>query len=209
MAAEGVEGWREGLCRNTEWVLGAGLSVRVGFGCMSTLRRSTMEQQLGDYVSRVLRWWLCCRCKQRGAPERSRQAQVHTSSTTNPHNTPLHLAPFTQDGTLPPQPAGPYPGAYGGAPGEAPAYAAAAAAAAASTRELTLRDLVVRFAEEQGVEFQPKPGRMHEGLQVYGFGPISVVLDNVGGVIRAQIGSRWAPVALEQLLQLAVARRGK
>lgn len=128
----------------------------------------------------------------------------------NSQRIPKPSVSLTQDGTLPPQPAGPYPGAYGGAPGEAPSYAAAAAAAAAaSTRELTLRDLVVRFAEEQGVEFQPKPGRMHEGLQVYGFGPISVVLDNVGGVIRAQIGSRWAPVALEQLLQLAVARRGK
>lgn len=31
----------------------------------------------------------------------------------------------------------------------------------------TLRDLVLRFAEENNVEFLPKAGRMHDGLQVH------------------------------------------
>ncbi|EFJ43876.1 hypothetical protein VOLCADRAFT_65509 [Volvox carteri f. nagariensis] len=109
-----------------------------------------------------------------------------------------------EDGTLPPQPAFSTPydaGVY------AAAAAAGAAAAAAASRELTLRDLVMRFAEENGVEFQPKAGRTYEGLQVYSFGSVSVVLDNTSGVIRAQLGPRWAPVSLEQLQQLVVARR--
>lgn len=32
--------------------------------------------------------------------------------------------------------------------------------------ELSLRDLVARFAEEAGVQFMPKFGRYHDGLQV-------------------------------------------
>ncbi|GLC32990.1 hypothetical protein PLESTB_000382900 [Pleodorina starrii] len=110
-----------------------------------------------------------------------------------------------EDGTLPPQPA--FAPTYETAGAYAAAAAAGAAAAAAASRELTLRDLVMRFAEENGVEFQPKPGRNYEGLQVYSFGSVSVVLDNTSGVIRAQLGPRWAPVSLEQLQQLVVARR--
>lgn len=105
-------------------------------------------------------------------------------------------------------------GAYGGPtavdPGAAAAAAVAAAAAAASSRDLTIRELVMQFAEEHGIEFQPKVGRMHEGLQVYGFGHVSVILDNINGMVRAQLpGSRWAPVSLDQLMQLAAARAGK
>lgn len=108
--------------------------------------------------------------------------------------------------------------------------------------ELTLRDLVQRFAEESGVAFVPKFGRFHDGLQVrsdpvfspnivripgscdicngggpmvavidktrlslqvYSFAGISVVLENTTSVVRAQLRDRWAPVALETLLQQA------
>ncbi|PNH02018.1 hypothetical protein TSOC_012032 [Tetrabaena socialis] len=122
------------------------------------------------------------------------------------------------DGTLPPQPAAygaPYgseAGGYATAAAAAAGVAAAAASAAAASiasRDLTLRDLVMRFAEEHGVEFQPKGGRSHEGLPVYGFGAVSVVLDNTSGVVRAQLGPRWAPMSLDQLLALVVARTGK
>jgi tuftelin-interacting protein 11 len=41
---------------------------------------------------------------------------------------------------------------------------------------------------------------------VYGFGSVSVILDNMGGVIRAQLGPRWAPVSLDQLLSLVLSR---
>ncbi len=70
--------------------------------------------------------------------------------------------------------------------------------------ELTLRDLVQQFAEEHGVEFVPKFGRFHEGLQVYTFaGKVSVVLDNVSSMVRALLQGRWAPVSLETLLERA------
>ncbi|GAX75346.1 hypothetical protein CEUSTIGMA_g2790.t1 [Chlamydomonas eustigma] len=77
------------------------------------------------------------------------------------------------------------------------------AAPVVSTADLTLRDLVQRFAEENGVQFMPKFGRFHDGLQVYSFGGVSVVLENNTSVVRAQLRDRWAPVSLETLLQQA------
>ena len=73
----------------------------------------------------------------------------------------------------------------------------------ASSSDLTLRDLVQRFAEEHSVTFLPKIGRFHDGLQVYSFGRVSCVLDNTSSMIRAQLRDRWAPVSLETLLQQA------
>ena len=61
--------------------------------------------------------------------------------------------------------------------------------------------LVEQYAEEAGVEFRPKPGRMHEGLQVYAFGLVSCVIDNAQSALRAQLGGAWATASLEQLLE--------
>lgn len=86
-------------------------------------------------------------------------------------------------------------------------HAAAAAAAAAAAEELSLRELVERFAEEVGVEFLPKPGRTHEGLQVYHFGLVSCVVDSARGLIRAQLdraggaAAPWQATSMEGLLQ--------
>lgn len=63
----------------------------------------------------------------------------------------------------------------------------------------TLRDMVQKFAEDNNVTFVPKPGRMHEGLQVYSFGGVSVVLDNAQNSVRAQQNHLWKPISLEQL----------
>lgn len=73
----------------------------------------------------------------------------------------------------------------------------------------TLRDMVQRFAEEHNVSFMPKPGRMHEGLQVYSFGGVSVVLDNAQNTVRIQNGSVWKPASLERLLTEMHQRRTK
>lgn len=62
--------------------------------------------------------------------------------------------------------------------------------------------LVEQYAEETGVAFLPKPGRTHEGLQMYGFGLVSCVVDNAQSLVKAQLGDQgWATVSLEQLLQ--------
>eukprot|EP00210_Caulerpa_lentillifera_P005498 g5258.t1 len=63
----------------------------------------------------------------------------------------------------------------------------------------TLRDLVQKFAEDNNISFVPKPGRLHEGLQVYGFGMVSIILDNVQNAVKAHTGGAWKAVSLEEL----------
>eukprot|EP00803_Ostreobium_quekettii_P005141 evm.model.scf_54.2 EVM.evm.TU.scf_54.2 scf_54:5179-15799(+) len=75
--------------------------------------------------------------------------------------------------------------------------------------QFTLRDLVQRFAEESNVEFVPKAGRLHEGLQVYGFGTLSVVLESSQNSIRAQLNAQWVPVSLDRLLSEHRAREAR
>jgi tuftelin-interacting protein 11 len=67
--------------------------------------------------------------------------------------------------------------------------------------DMSLREAVEAFAEANDLAFMPKPGRTHEGLQVYSFGKVSVVVDSAGEMLRASIGDRWAPVSLDQLLE--------
>ncbi len=125
-------------------------------------------------------------------------------------NHALNMMNSAADGAPLPPPA---PAAVPGV-GAAAAGAAAGAAPISNGRggfvpELSLRELVARFSEESGVEFLPKPGRYHDGLQVYSFGGVSVVLDASSSVVRAQIRERWAPVSLDRLLQEARSRAKK
>ncbi len=76
--------------------------------------------------------------------------------------------------------------------------------------EPTLRDLVARYAEDSGLEFLPKPGRFHDGLQVYSFGGVGCVLEAATSTVRAALGAggeKWLPVSLERLAQEAAARQ--
>ncbi|GBG65315.1 hypothetical protein CBR_g50354 [Chara braunii] len=71
-----------------------------------------------------------------------------------------------------------------------------------SQTALSLKEMVEMFALENDVQFVPKLGRMHEGLQVYSFGLVSVCVDNSKQLVYAQIGDRWAPVSLGQVLEM-------
>uniref|UniRef100_A0A383VX19 G-patch domain-containing protein n=1 Tax=Tetradesmus obliquus TaxID=3088 RepID=A0A383VX19_TETOB len=98
-----------------------------------------------------------------------------------------------------------------GAGMDQPAAAAKAprGAGAAAVGEPSFKDLVARYAEEQGLDFVPRAGRLHDGLQVYSFGGVSCVVDAAHSLVRAQLQGRgWAPVSLDKLRQEAAARRG-
>jgi len=77
-----------------------------------------------------------------------------------------------------------------------------------SSANLGLRELLQSFAEENGVMFMPKPGRMWGAHQVYSFGGVSCVIEAAAGVLRAQISDRWTPVSMEGLLAEARKRGG-
>ncbi|CAI9107631.1 OLC1v1007029C1 [Oldenlandia corymbosa var. corymbosa] len=68
--------------------------------------------------------------------------------------------------------------------------------------EPTLKEIIERFAQDNGLPFIIKPGRMQDGLQVYGFGNVNIIIDSHNQKCFAQMESRWVLSSLEQLLDL-------
>ncbi|KAL5562909.1 hypothetical protein UlMin_032656 [Ulmus minor] len=90
---------------------------------------------------------------------------------------------------------------------EAQQKAAAAAAtqaqqAAASSRELSVKEVIELHAQQNGVVFMPKPGRMHNGHQIYGYGNFSIIVDSIKQLVYVQREEAWSPVSLDQLLDM-------
>jgi len=67
---------------------------------------------------------------------------------------------------------------------------------------MSLREAVEAFAVSRDVRFAPKPGREAEGLRVWSFGTVSVTIDAPKQIVRAHVDGRWAPVSLDQLLEM-------
>ena len=66
---------------------------------------------------------------------------------------------------------------------------------------MSLREAVEAFAQANDLTFMPKPGRQHEGLQVYSFGSVSVVVDKSWrDQLRAKIATGGLRSAWTQLL---------
>lgn len=69
---------------------------------------------------------------------------------------------------------------------------------------MTLKDMIEQFANAHELEFVPNAsGRRHDGLTVYTFGGVNVIVDTARESIRASIAGKWVPVSLEQLLEQA------
>lgn len=77
-----------------------------------------------------------------------------------------------------------------------------------SAADMTLKEVVEVFAQDNDVQFMPKPGRTYEGLQVYSFGAVNVVVDTAKESILAQTGDGWNPTHLEQILEMHRSRGG-
>ncbi|KAK9079005.1 hypothetical protein SSX86_000674 [Deinandra increscens subsp. villosa] len=68
--------------------------------------------------------------------------------------------------------------------------------------DLSLKEVVELHAQENDLLFKPKPGRMQDGHQVYGFGNVSIIMDSLNQKVFAQVEDRWSLVSLEQLVKL-------
>ncbi|BFI30199.1 tuftelin-interacting protein 11 [Marchantia polymorpha subsp. ruderalis] len=77
------------------------------------------------------------------------------------------------------------------------------------TENISLKEIVEGFAQDNDIQFVPKLGRVHEGLQVYAFGAVSVCVDTAKQKLVAQTGDTWVSVSLDQLLEMNRSRSGR
>ncbi|XP_020966089.1 septin and tuftelin-interacting protein 1 homolog 1-like isoform X2 [Arachis ipaensis] len=82
------------------------------------------------------------------------------------------------------------------------AAAALGGANADGVHDLSLKEVIEAHAQHHGLLFKIKPGRMHNGYQIYGFGNVSIIIDSLHQKVYAQHEETWSLESLQGLLEL-------
>ncbi|KAL5721081.1 hypothetical protein ACHQM5_013687 [Ranunculus cassubicifolius] len=67
---------------------------------------------------------------------------------------------------------------------------------------MSLKEAIELYAQQNELLFKPKPNRIHNGHQIYGFGNISICIDTLNSKIFAQTKDGWSVVSLEMLKEM-------
>ncbi|MCL7044120.1 hypothetical protein MKW94_013353 [Papaver nudicaule] len=68
--------------------------------------------------------------------------------------------------------------------------------------EMSMKEIIEAYAQQHELLFKPKPGRSHNGLQIYGFGNVSMYMDSLNKRVFARTEAGWSLVSLNQLLEM-------
>uniref|UniRef100_A0ACD5Y0A2 Uncharacterized protein n=1 Tax=Avena sativa TaxID=4498 RepID=A0ACD5Y0A2_AVESA len=68
--------------------------------------------------------------------------------------------------------------------------------------DLSFKDRILAYAEEQGLKFIPRDGRFYNGVPVYEFGCVRVCVDSAKRLLYAQVQGSWSVVTLAQLMEM-------
>ncbi|KAK2414786.1 septin and tuftelin-interacting protein [Trifolium repens] len=68
--------------------------------------------------------------------------------------------------------------------------------------EMSMKQLIEAYAQDYGLLFKLKLGRMQNGHQIYRFGNVSIIIDSLNQKVCAQNDETWSLETLERLLEL-------
>ena len=71
-----------------------------------------------------------------------------------------------------------------------------------AAHKMSLKEVIEAHAQQHGLLFKLKPGKMHNGHQIYGFGNVNIIIDSLNQKVYAQAEDVWSLESLQGLLEL-------
>ena len=66
--------------------------------------------------------------------------------------------------------------------------------------DMSVKKVIEAHTQQHSLLFTPKPGRRHNGHQIYAFGNLSVIIDALNQKVYSQTEEGWSLVSLQDLV---------